>query len=595
MNTTVVYQDSPHAAYLSHCDWGIDDPPPQPAYAPALPAQKHLSGGLKQFNLATEGAKKAKFQALFSAATNPRLSPPENNRFLERFRYVLCTSQLLNDHVSVSLYCRRLGEEPLFGDSGDWSVLAPNSTHAGKYWIGSGGCILVITLLIAWALRTRGNALHGKIRLIGSLVLSLTMALYLYARARRRNARLLRVRAISLASRLVQRCQAYDVVATKILRLIQEIELVARGYRLSIPLPPIARLDQQSRSRRCNGLRTALSSSLSLAIAALSRSNKSLLPYVSLFDLDKLYDIYNIPSETPDQADIYQDGTDLNSLAALKTLFYLMHSHRRQLVCSFLALDIGGHMESKQWTVAVIQLQIIGNLVGNLAEELARALVEDQRSLDLPVPDALPPVDSWSSQNRGLGVLTQTLQTVHAKMYILREDSKNAFQDSSQGSDMRNKLLKNYDAIGDDLETLLAEWKEGRAALEYELSPTLNPSSPQPSTVPALTMADSMEDDEDSRRNSMGDWGFRIATPTLSAPSPVAPFTSLMEGLDGFLEKRIYEATGGKSILSRRERIEKMQLERQSHESMREERQAGNNVVLELKDVLALRRQGRAL
>jgi hypothetical protein len=87
----------------------------------------------------------------------------EDKRFLERFRYVICTSQLLGDQVSVSLYDRDIGNEPLFGDDGVYATIGRRKMEpTATYWIGSGGCVLVIALLMTWAMK------HPKLRILSS-------------------------------------------------------------------------------------------------------------------------------------------------------------------------------------------------------------------------------------------------------------------------------------------------------------------------------------------------------------------------------------------------------------------------------------------
>jgi len=43
---------------------------------------------------------------------------------------------------------------------------------------------------------------------------------------------MLRVRAITTISNLVEKCHMFDVAASRSILFIQEVELVARGYRM---------------------------------------------------------------------------------------------------------------------------------------------------------------------------------------------------------------------------------------------------------------------------------------------------------------------------------------------------------------------------
>ncbi|KAI9012814.1 Mysoin-binding motif of peroxisomes-domain-containing protein [Gaertneriomyces semiglobifer] len=70
----------------------------------------------------------------------------------------------------------------------------------------------------------------------------------------------------------------YDLDASlrKAIRMIQEIELVARGYRLSAKLPPITRIEHSSEARRCLILRAVTRDALKCSQDALDTATKSL-------------------------------------------------------------------------------------------------------------------------------------------------------------------------------------------------------------------------------------------------------------------------------------------------------------------------------
>jgi hypothetical protein len=146
---------------------------------------------------------------------------------------VIVASQLLSEHVNVSHYDRKSAPDP-FSLDGDPStdIFGPQYAKS-RYWAGSGGCVLIVSLVLTWALRGgngRGGISKGKT--IAALLLSIMVAIFLFAHARRSWLRSLRAKAIEFAALFVENSQAFDVLASNAVTLIQEVELVSRGYRL---------------------------------------------------------------------------------------------------------------------------------------------------------------------------------------------------------------------------------------------------------------------------------------------------------------------------------------------------------------------------
>ncbi len=52
-----------------------------------------------------------------------------------------------------------------------------------KYWIGTGGCVIVVALLISWTIRGKGGGSEeeGRGRGVAALAVGMVIALYLYA------------------------------------------------------------------------------------------------------------------------------------------------------------------------------------------------------------------------------------------------------------------------------------------------------------------------------------------------------------------------------------------------------------------------------
>lgn len=161
-----------------------------------------------------------------------RLGRRENSRFLERFRYIIVASQLLNGHVNVSHYDRKPGTDNLFCDdektSGSALFGSPNSR--ARYWAGSGGFVLATSLVLSWVFR--GNGTLSKGRAVIAVIVTVAIGIFLFTRTRRKWLRSLRLKAVEFAAVFVENSQTFDILASNAVTMVQEVELVSRGYRL---------------------------------------------------------------------------------------------------------------------------------------------------------------------------------------------------------------------------------------------------------------------------------------------------------------------------------------------------------------------------
>lgn len=172
--------------------------------------------------------------ACLQRAVDSRLSRSENSRFLERFRYIIVASQLLNGNVNVAHYDQRKPVDPghLSAGDEDTSIFGQQFPKA-RYWVGSGGFVIAASILISWVFRgSGGQKMFSKARAITALLLSFVVAVFLFTQARRKWLRHVRLKAIEYAVIFVENSQTFDILASNAVTLIQEVELVSRGYRL---------------------------------------------------------------------------------------------------------------------------------------------------------------------------------------------------------------------------------------------------------------------------------------------------------------------------------------------------------------------------
>jgi hypothetical protein len=129
--------------------------------------------------------------------------------------------------------------------------------------------------------------------------------------------------------------------------MIQEIELVSRGYRITTPLVPISRIEQNSKHRRCQEARKKLYILLNRAIFKFNCSIANVASMVDVSTVLHLCDLYNahpeidlrIQAESQSSMIQVEDASKL-SLEFLKQICLNMHLRRREFLIQMLALRI---------------------------------------------------------------------------------------------------------------------------------------------------------------------------------------------------------------------------------------------------------------
>lgn len=335
----------------------------------------------------------------FQRALNSRLGRPDNTHFLEQFRYTIVASQLLSDHAHPSSY------KPSIDSSLGETETNPQSTQAESValsWQGAsstGAIAFALVWSLHWA-RGAGNALSGTLR-IALVILVFGIALVLsYTFLRRHWLHYLRHQAVAGASSFVSTTQAYDGAATAAITLIQEVELVSRGYRMwvrrplaseyttdaiyrSSPLPPVTRFEEKSQTRRCSKLRHVLRNAVVSLVDPYKQACEDLKPLANEYDLEKYYDIYEISQSDLQEAKDSRVGLDLEdgeSLKALRFGLQQVHILKKIVLCSLLALNAdGGKQDFSKWATAVDVMQQLSSLTANATSSVDMVLNEEER------------------------------------------------------------------------------------------------------------------------------------------------------------------------------------------------------------------------
>lgn len=466
------------------------------------------------------------------------------------------------------------------------------STKTRRFWAGSGGCVLVISVIITWLLQhdVFRDIRYSRLRGTAAVVLFALVTLYLYALARRKALRHVRAQALHVVQSAINRSQKFDIACNRCMGMLQEVELLARGYgNTSTPLPPVSRMSQANMGpRETVFIKRSLMHSIAMATAAYTRCSDVLREFCAPQNLAKIEDVYSALDEEGDL--LPDDGDDSEfelSLTGLKLAFHRMHSMRRHAFCALLAMEVG-RGESHTLRVASTHLQAASRLVDELGDELERC-VERHISLADALPArvlASPRPGSLASRSYALGFMnmTSTLRRTQAKLLMLRSQALKLEGEGLSG------LAGQYNSLGADIRALLDDWEQGRALFrDHGSSPAVTPftvsacafSPSLASSMPTLSQDTSNDDDRrsdgsPSRGSGVGDWG-----------NPLTPQRQQQKQF-------VFETFGqlprpGHTVLSRQERIELMRREREDAAKRALESRSRGSMVSELKDVLVRR------
>ena len=161
-----------------------------------------------------------------------RFGRTEDALFLEKFRYIIVASQLLNEYSNPATYKRQKFPQPATDDSSLWKSQQNLAASPQGLIITS-----IAAFSCAWSIRwlySRGVTSCSRWIII-SVTMTLTiLTVVLYYCFRRQWLQYLRTQAMEAASLLTNSSQDLDSAASAGITLIQEVELVSRGYNMSV-------------------------------------------------------------------------------------------------------------------------------------------------------------------------------------------------------------------------------------------------------------------------------------------------------------------------------------------------------------------------
>jgi hypothetical protein len=523
---------------------------------------------------------------LYQEAVSTSLGHTDNEKFLEHFRYLLVASNLLNEQ-SNRASCRLPGE---YGQQPElhliqWSIQ---------------GVLVVISFpaFIAWLIRWTLSSQSGSLtvgRLMAVLLVAALAVTILRAHVSRQSLQSLRQRAVKNASVTLTNLQALDQSISAAINLVREVELVARGYRLSgIALPPVSRLDDNqpaSQSRRCLRLRRMLCRVYLDVIPSMIDACQRLEQHVLQDDLEKYLDIHEI--SVPDVSEAFTGAQiseidDQESLSALRSMQWRFETLRKVFICSLLALPANGNStDVALWKTAVDIMGTVASTGGEWSEQLNDILKEDEQVLTVPTTPSrnTPEKERFRMQLRKANELSSELRSMQAKLHILRDDVSRILEGQGNINAIAPLFNSQADNIGYDLKILNHTYDSWRTsllpAMDRDSRRRSRPSSElrSPVSLGGLTVVDEHGGPSDALRALIGE----------SSGSGSSPAGSIAD-------EEVFEAIALPRLrrtLTREEKIAKLQDEEVRRAVAREQRKASDNMVRELETVINTRYTAR--
>ncbi|KAI2471253.1 Mysoin-binding motif of peroxisomes-domain-containing protein [Annulohypoxylon bovei var. microspora] len=521
---------------------------------------------------------------LFVEAVTSSIDHAKSIGFLERLRLAIIQSQLLDNPLV-------LGYQPSIEPDAPQPEIEP-SFHG----LTTSGAVAAAVFGFGAASLVRCFVLGGfmptwKRLLVSTAVTSLAL---LVARAyvRRQLLRNIQKQGLVEASTFFSLSREYDCANSAALNFVMEVELVARGYRLSTPIPPISRLENNGQNVKCLQLRNALRNSLTEVISKYYQIAFTIWAFAEQTELLQLQSQYQFTvADVVERFNVFSKADPYNAekLQPLKDAAFLFHDIRKMFLSGLLALHTVGDDTDRLRFSTILEAFKELNVATRQSYVRVRDILADN---DFQIPKTprspeTPGHDRWRHQVRRLNSMTMNIRSVQAKLHLLREESSKALNEADDISDLGPLFMAQYDSIGQDLRDLMEAWQTGKASLASGIDRNEKRLSSICSTLvsPLSTMSGRTIAEEDESSLDGNEPGIADALKKLNGDSspPVE------------IEPEIFEAISiprPKSLLTREERIIRMREDRKTREISKAKAEAQRGMMRELQGVLE-RKPGR--
>ena len=573
----LVYDESPLADVLEgDASPHYDSEPPSPARAPH---PQYAPRGLPQL--------RDKLRSISRTARS--VADRSGDQFLERFRYSIVASQLLSEDSKT----RPPSSLPRDAQTLPLSVRGAASAT-------------LLSFALAWLLHWLQQRLQDPFSISwsetclylmsGVCILSLIVFV-----ARRQYRKFVRQAAAMACSRLVEESQTFDGSAGQTIRFIQEVEVVARGYEIRNPLPPISRLDGPYTEMQCRELRRLVAKLLTTGITQFIHFHNEMQVMVNLDDLSNYYHIYELSPDDFMGAVGFANELSTEAQQSLKQLRFLFQLHT--VARKFFLIDLMALRTRPLWS-DVQQWRKVSQTAASLVDDtrlaskqLEELLAEDESKANegllahgeviaSPVQQdfVTPEKQQSKAQIRRFEAVANGVRALNAKIRIGRDDMTDLISNDAGDKVLCATIAKHYEALGSEIKTLLGEWERGRPTMLLPISADgrdtrrssglRSPLSPSPS-LGGSTMVDGGPADALKLLNGEGESEPGIG----SAPMDEEVFEAIVKP-----QPRKRMSLGFN--MTREEKIAKLQEDRKKRATVQEQADNTTNMLRELQMVI---------
>lgn len=531
------------------------------------------------------------------------LSRTEDESFVDHFRYLIIASQLLSEQSRPGSF-ESLAHTGLANARPSDVSVATTSVEGA---IVAVAISFAVVWIIHWSTHVRSSSLTSSWVRGGLAILFVAIGLaLLYIYSLRNASRRTHRSTTNAISGFVDHAHTFDGVTSTSLKLVQEVEIVARGYEITHPLPPVSRLEDNGSSRQCLKLRIALDESLRSVIDQCVEAHYRLQTLVDPNDLSQYHEVYDIAmAEFADAVATFKERGQEPAvlLSELRFSYVVLLLARKALLCDLLALPSArSRRDSKQWSMVSGILQELLEAFQKATQSISTRLMEEEsREWGMSSPLAslkrLPHSRAMSTnsvtsrraqvlaQMRRLDAVSNAVRALNAKMHVLRNEIDHMTSCKEDSSSIGATLAKQYDSIGTDIRSLMTDWEHGKSTMLLSIdhgdrlsrssSSMRSPLSPSPS-LGGLTAVD--EGPAEALRALNGDDCARKTSDV------------------GTSDEEIFEAVSlprKRSSMTREEKMLKMQEDRRKRATFNERIDANTSMLRELETVIKHRPRGR--
>ncbi|KAK9773690.1 putative Mysoin-binding motif of peroxisomes-domain-containing protein [Seiridium cardinale] len=519
--------------------------------------------------------------------------------FVEQLKFLVISSTLLDEQPAFG----PATAAPLPTDPGIRVDLHEVNVHpwTANGAIAAGALGFTVACLVRWLLLGGMPTLSPRRLVVVTVALSAAAwALRTYLRHQR--AKYLHEQALNEMRRFLRSSSEFDSMASSALSFIFEVELVGRGYRLSLPLPPLSRLENNDSGQALKSLklRNALNQSFQDVIQIYYQTAQVIRDFASLQDLkqnDNSFkcDVKKI-NEYMDRF-VNMSPDDAQKTGQLRETLQLSRDARKMFLIALMSLETtGSKSELFQYTTALEGIKKGQNETRQAYAKLKSALLPDRETRDNrnSTSPLSPRHMKWKHQIDKVGGMNMSIRTIQAKMYSLLEESKKTLDNADDVSELGQMFMGRYDSIGKDIEDLMEAWEAGKASLAKSINKNERRVSSM-SSIMSPTIDSSME--AVLEESGQGDGGVAAAWDQLTggevppagvgdgSPKSPSPQPLVMETFEAIAAPR------PRSTLTRAERIQRAQEDRKAREAEVAQAMQRGHVMGELRDVLNRRGQ----